>query len=450
MKCILFNSPIYREHSEVKEDYLPPLGLGYIATSLEEAKVNVEIVDCVKERLGIDEIFELLKQQVPDFIGINIFTQNLGTVKEIVEKCPIKTTIIIGGQVVKYIYEEILQWDVSNKLEIVIGEGELILPALINSTCSEEPIVNIGQRYVYKVDKNSRYFPSDLDSVCLNRNILKEDIITNHYEQQEAAIITSRGCMYNCAFCGGAHNLNKDVIIRYRSIFDIENEIQEIISSNSIISSIRVLDDLFLRDRESIVNAILLFERFEKLSWRGMAHILTFVKQLELLPELKQSRCRELFLGIESGSECIRKKINKPGAVAQVIEVVSAILDCGIDVKGYFMYGFPGETNDDANETFLLASKLKEISEKTKGRFRTSVFQFRPYHGTQLYNKIIESGQEIAMISSNTALNVLDRRSQFNFQSGNYSNIDSDKLIEYILKTQKISEVSNAGINNKL
>ncbi len=444
MKCILINSPIYRERFEVKEDYLPPLGLGYIASNLEKLGVNVEIVDCVKERLGIAEIFELLKQQIPDFIGINVFTQNFETVKEIVERCPIKTTIIIGGQVVKCIYEEILQWNVSNKLEVVIGEGELILPALINGTCSEEPIVNKGQKNVFRVAKNSCYFPSDLNSIRLNRKMLKEDIITNHYGQKEAAIITSRGCMYNCAFCGGAHNLNQDVTIRYRSISDVENEIREIISANPNISSIRVLDDLFLRDQKSINNAVLLFERLKNLSWRGMAHILTFVKRLELLPSLKQNGCREMFIGIESGSERIRENINKPGSVNQIIEVISAILESGIDVKGYFMFGFPSETTIEADETYFLASSLKEISRKTVGNFRSSVFQFRPYHGTQLYNEIIESGREIAMISSNTDLNILNGRSQFNFQSGNYSNMDADKLNEYILKTQNLSEVSNA------
>lgn len=74
MKCILLNSPIYRERSEVKEDYLPPLGLGYIATTLEKSGVDVDIVDCVREHFGVDEIFKLLEQQTPDFVGVNIFT----------------------------------------------------------------------------------------------------------------------------------------------------------------------------------------------------------------------------------------------------------------------------------------------------------------------------------------------------------------------------------------
>lgn len=174
-----------------------------------------------------------------------------------------------------------------------------------------------------------------------------------------------------------------------------------------------------------------------------MAHILTFIKSLELLPELRQSGCREIFIGIESGSERIRKKINKPGTTKQIENVISAILQSGIDVKGYFMFGFPSETTVDAEATYTLALRLKNISKSTKGIFRTSVFQFRPYHGTQLYKEIIRSGRKMNPISSNDSLNVIDRRSQFNFQSGNYSDIEDYTLNQYILKTQALSEVPN-------
>jgi len=132
MKCLLLNSPIYRERSEAKEDYLPPLGLGYIATHLSDSGIDVGIIDCVKERYGVNEIFELITQQQPEFIGINIFTQNYKIVKEIIENCPVEATLIIGGQVVKSIYNEILQWDVKKSLVIVIGEGELLMPTILN------------------------------------------------------------------------------------------------------------------------------------------------------------------------------------------------------------------------------------------------------------------------------------------------------------------------------
>lgn len=443
MNCLLLNSPIYRESSEAQEDYLPPLGLGYIATHLSASGIDAEIIDCVKERYGVREIFTLLQTRRPDVIGINIFTQNFEIVKDILENCPIEATIIIGGQVVKCIYTEIIQWNVENQLIIIIGEGELILPSILNGECSEDPVYSTLNKNVYRVDKSSAYYPSNLSNVRLDRLLLKDDVVTNHYGEKEVSIITSRGCMYDCAFCGGAHNLNKDVTVRYRETSDVEREISEIISTQSEISSIRILDDLFLRDEKSINNAITMFNKFPTLSWRGMAHILTFLRSFESLPQLKQSGCREIFVGIESGSERMRKAINKPGTRQQVEAVVSALLHSGIDVKGYFMFGFPNETINNAEETYSLALRLKKISFDTRGRFRFSVFQFRPYHGTQLYNEIIKSGREIGSIKSNNKLNVVTGRSQFKFQSGNYSEIEDAILNEYILKTQKLSEVSH-------
>ena len=57
MKFMLLNSPLYWNSSNVEEDYLPPLGLGYIATYLKKANIDVELVDCVQQRLGVKEIF---------------------------------------------------------------------------------------------------------------------------------------------------------------------------------------------------------------------------------------------------------------------------------------------------------------------------------------------------------------------------------------------------------
>jgi radical SAM superfamily enzyme YgiQ (UPF0313 family) len=445
MKGLLLNSPIYEIRSNVEEEYLPPLGLGYIATHLMASGIDVEIIDCVKERFGVEEIFDLLRRERPEYIGINVFTQNYEIVKKIVENCPVTARIIIGGQVIKYIYSEVLKWNIKNELILIIGEGELLLPAILNGSCCEAPVSDVPGKTVYRVNKNSNYFPRDLSFVHFDRTLLKGSVVTNHYYEKESSIITSRGCMYNCTFCGGSRNLNRDVAIRYRNIGDVDCEIREIITAHPEVVSIRVLDDLFLRNGTSINNAIEMFRNYTTISWRGMAHVLTFVtsKMLDTLQQLKISGCRELFIGIESGSERMRKKINKPGTVEQVIKVITAILQEGIDVKGYFMYGFLNETVADANATYALASRLKDIAQNTKAKFRVSVFQFRPYHGTQLYNEIVESGQTIHPIRSNDTLNIVSGRSQFNFQSGNYSEIEDNILSKYILDTQNLSDVAH-------
>ncbi|MFP3153374.1 B12-binding domain-containing radical SAM protein [Lachnospiraceae bacterium ZAX-1] len=440
MSCILLNSPIYWNSTDANEEYLPPIGLGYIATQLLDSNIEVEIVDCVKLQLGVNEVISILADKKPAYIGINIFTQNYDIVKHIAENCPAGSSLIIGGQVVKHIYLEILAWPIKNKLMIIIGEGELVVPAIIKGNATENPLVAEGDKKVYIVNQDSVYFPRDLSKIHLSRTFLGKEIIKNHYGRSEAAIITSRGCMYDCAFCGGARSLNKDIAIRIRTPEDITLEISEIGKVHPSVTYIRILDDLFLRNRDSIKDAINLFNQFPSLSWRGMAHALSFVNSLDLMDGVFKSGCNELFIGIESGSDKIRKKINKVGNIEQVVSTIAAILNAGIDVKGYFIYGFPTETLEDFDMTFSLASKLKLLSKSTVGNFRCSVFQFRPYHGTKLYKEILQSGHLIKSVVANTNINVLPNRSQFNFQSGNYSEVNSEILEDYILRTQRLSE----------
>lgn len=126
----------------------------------------------------------------------------------------------------------------------------------------------------------------------------------------------------------------------------------------------------------------------------------------------------------------------KAGTTEQVFDVILKIIHIGIDVKIYLMFGFPDETAEDAEKTYVLAKRLKDISLHTKGQIRTSVFQFHPYHGTKIYDELISSGKKILNIKSNEALNSLQKRSQFNFQSGNYSKMSDEILSDYIVKTQ--------------
>lgn len=442
-KFILLNSPIFEEVSNENEEYLPPLGLGYIATYLGKEKIDVEIIDCVKERKSKEEIIKFINNSSFTYISTNIFTTNYEIVKEIVENITINCEIFIGGQVVKSIFQDILKWNVKNRVNIIIGEGELIIPQLVLGKCEQEPEKVESNKFVYRVNKESKYFPKDVSKISLNRDCLKEEVIINHYSEKEVSIITSRGCIYDCAFCGGASSLNKDSNPRIRTKESIIQEIKEIVSRYSDVRSIRILDDLFLRNKESIDIVKEIFSNFPELSWRGMAHVGVLKNTFSKIEDLKESRCKELFIGIESGSNKIREKIRKSGTIKDILEVSSKILEVGIDLKGYFIYGFPEETEEDFKKTFELAEKIKEISLKTLGQFRTSVFQFRPYHGTQLYNEIIKIRGSIPECKTNNSLNSNKEekgRNQFNFTSGNYSKASDAKLEEYILKTQKLTK----------
>lgn len=428
-QVVLFNSPIYPESQDDKEEHLPPLGLGYIATELNRAGIPAEIVDCVHDQLGIDEIVKIINKGSFDCVGFNIFSINIEIVKAILLRLERSVHVFLGGKVVEYIWDEVSHWGYRYPITAIIGEGELIFPALILNNCIENPIATEGSFSVYRVDSNSVYYPKDLDAISLDRTLFCGREIKNRFGLLESCIVASRGCIYNCAFCGGAQDSNPNITPRYRSCPNISNEIKAIIQLSPATKSIRILDDLFLRDRKSIIDACNIFNAFPQIHWRCMAHVQSFINNLDMIGALKKSGCDEVFIGIESGSPEIRRKIQKAGSIEDVIRCVESLLQVGISVKGYFICGFPGETAQQINETVNLALMLKRIEGSLNASFRASAFQFRPYHGTKLYNEITASGHHPIFTNGDE---LTSTKKQYNFSSGNYSCISNDVLAKSI------------------
>lgn len=444
-KVLLINSPLYNKKVADKEDYLPPYGLGYIATNLKENNINVKIIDAVYMNYTLNELLSIIETEKPTAVGINIFSVNFELVKTLIEQCKTKTKFIVGGKSTRFLNDEIMDFNSDNEINIVIGEGEYITKDIVNDEVKEKAVKNKNNRNVYLVNNNSIYFPANLDNVYLDRTFFKDRAIINPYGEIEEAIVTSRECLYNCAFCGGARSLNSDVAVRTRSKENIINELKYIQKLNSNTKSIRILDDLFLKNRASIIDAINIFKQFD-FNFRAMSHIKSLSDSWDLLEELKLAGCTELEIGIESGSDKIRKLIHKVGSVDEVKENIKKVLSAGINVKGYIMYGLPDENIEDCIMSYELAKELYEYSINTKGNFRASSFQFRPYHGTELYNKINAK----IKYEHNDNLDNLTGRQQFNFTAGNFSNCPTRDIENFVILTNKLGDEEFAKSTHKL
>lgn len=424
---VFFNSPIYSESTDDGEEYLPPLGQGYIVSNLLNCGIKACMIDCVQERLGVKQISDLINNSSIHNVAFNVFSVNMDLLNIIVENTNRNVNFYIGGKAIEYIWREMIDWKwKGKKVTYLIGECDWIYCDILKNKCEESPIYSNNNQEVYRVNWKSIYYPSDLDKCILNRELFKDRYILNHYGRLEGCMITSRGCLYNCAFCGGSRYANPGLTIRTNSEERIVSEIESIIKINPEIKSIRVLDDLFLQDRKSILKAITIFNNFEDIHWRCMTHINTFINSEDLLPSLKQCGCDEVFIGIESGSNIIRQQIHKLGSIDDVLNICSRILRVGIDIKGYFICGFPHETKKQMDETVQLAHRLKKLSFDLSGKFRATAFQFRPYHGTEIYDRLIKDGilVEHFMIKNNTS-----SKKQYSYIAGNFSEV-SDEYIK--------------------
>lgn len=443
MKVIIINSPLFREKNDLyDEDSLPPIGLGHIATILDNGGIDVKLIDAVHQRIPLHDLIATLNALKPDFIASNIFTTNYELVKDLFEGINFKTHFIIGGLSTKQLYKDILTWSTTNEIDIVTGDGELITLDIVKNQLKEFPFFAEGNRRVFLVDGKSKYEVKDISNVPLDRNFFLNEPVLHPLGFTEANIVTSRGCIYNCAFCAAARSLNKDYSIREKSETSIVQEVNDILTDYPRVNSIRVLDDLFLKTNATVQKAINVFSNFN-LYWRSMAHVMTFNNVDDsIMNDLKASGCYELFIGIESGSPKILGEINKTKNVDTIVANLTKVFKAGINMKGYFIYGFPDETKEDMEMTFQLANRLKGISIGYGTNFRTSVFQYRPYHGTQIYHDLELKGNNLSVqqILPNQELSGLVGRLQFNFHSGNYSKVDSNVLHDYIYRTINLND----------
>jgi hypothetical protein len=83
-----------------------------------------------------------------------------------------------------------------------------------------------------------------------------------------------------------------------------------------------------------------------------------------LLDKLRRSGCVCLAYGIESGSQRVLDLMKKGFRIKDAQEVIRDTSDAGIAVVANFMFGFPGETDEDFEETlnFIFENKKRFTS----------------------------------------------------------------------------------------
>ena len=74
-------------------------------------------------------------------------------------------------------------------------------------------------------------------------------------------------------------------------------------------------------------------------------------------------------------------------------DVVRRLTGSGINVKGYFIFGFPSETSEEIDATVALIHDLWDITDPLPGGFTASAFEYRPYPGTPDWHRLLATGK---------------------------------------------------------
>ncbi|MBI4655478.1 MAG: cobalamin B12-binding domain-containing protein [Elusimicrobia bacterium] len=376
----------------------PPLGLLYIAAYLKKHfRAQVRVIDAAFEADPVESVLKSVKELSPGILGISSLTAESFLAHRISRAvktaCP-PMPVIIGGP---HPSSE-PSWALEDKNidAAVIGEGEETFYELVRLVHEE------GENWKKSLNKiagiafiedgrlnvtGPREPIQDLDSLPFPawdiidyRRFWKRSGMATLGARPYFTIFISRGCPYQCVFC---HKLFGKTF-RHRSPENIADEISGLLKLGA--GHIEVLDDIANFKKEHF-NSVL-----ETLLDRGLHPVLSFpnairadIMDKDSVDLLKKTGAGEVSVAVETASVRLQKLLKKNLNLQKTNETIDLLAKRRILTRGFFMLGFPTETEEEMRSTIRFAHK--------SNLHIALFFTPNPYRNTELYDMFVKTGK---------------------------------------------------------
>jgi len=312
-----------------------------------------------------DKIVEKAIAAKPDLIAFSCVTGtyrwSLNLAKKIRQRSNIP--IVFGGIHVTSIPEEVMQHDFIDFA--VRGEGEHAMLELLESL-NHNSNVSLGniKNLVYRKDGKVHYNPlrdyiKNLDNLPFPDKSLFYDKIKIWSENY--VILTSRGCPFACTYC--CNNI-------YHTLYQNQNHVRRR-SPENVIAELKLAkekwnprlitftDDVFANSLPWLEKFIPLYKKEIGLPFNCLTHPAILTRRTAEL--LKSGGCWMITIGIQSGSERVRRDIyNRLETNARIEKTIQYARDAGIKLISVdAILGCPTETKDDLEKSFDLYKQIQ-------------------------------------------------------------------------------------------
>ena len=372
----------------------PPLGILYISGYLEDQGIENEVFDTTFSSKTAFHTYLLTHRPRAIGIYVNLMTKLnvLEAIRFLKHHLP-ETVIILGGPEVRYSAENFLRYGADY---IVIGEGEETMSELVTCLVMEPVLEGVvpGRIFETTVDipgiaflKQGNFVQTperqkirDLNELSIpNRKKINLrqylDLWKKHHGKSALSVSTMRGCPYTCKWCSRAvYGLS----YRRRSADKVVEELQEIKEAYDP-DSLWFVDDVFTISHRWLTG---FRDELKKVGLRIPYECITRADRLneEVIMLLKETGCFRVWIGAESGSQKIIDLMDRRVDVNQVRDMIKLTRKHGIEAGTFIMLGYPGETEEDIEET------IRHLKQSNPDHFTITVAY--PIRGTELYQEI--------------------------------------------------------------
>lgn len=337
---------------------VPYLGLLYIASFVrsKKPKSQIKILDYNMNKFSEEDLKKNLDEFKPDFVGISttsIQFKNAVKVAQIIKKS-CNATLVMGGVHPTHRPLEAIEYcDI-----VVVGEGEQTFFEIVD----ERPLEDI-KGILYKengsVKQNAaREFIKDLNDLPTPAYDLV-DLGKYNDVAGFLGIMCSRGCPYNCTFCGSPAMWKR--IVRFLSPQRVVDDIEYLHKTYNC-NYIKFYDDTInipLKRALDVCNEIIRRGLHKEIKFDAMIRANSSFVSKELFEKLKEANFVKIEIGVESGSPKVLKALNKELTVEELENAIKLCKESGIDTWGFFMIGNWDETVFDIFKTWKFIFKTK-------------------------------------------------------------------------------------------
>ena len=385
------------------------IGLRYLASTLRRAGFNVSMVFFKEKNIALDlmelptekeydRLIDLIKDIDPDIIGMGVRSSFFKIASEITHRVQKKIwkPVIWGGTHATVAPEQSIQ--VADM--VCLGEGEHVLLDLAQKLSQNQDISNIQNLWAKasgQIVKNPiRDLFQNVDSLPF-----PDYVNENKYfiENQEISygdpgllafnldIMTSRGCPYHCSYCSNSlfHKLykGKGRIVRQRSVQNVLDEIRTHKKLFPKLKRIDFIDEVFSWDREWVEEFVEHYKKDIRLPFHCMQHPNTTDKGI--MKMLKDAGLERVEIGIQTGSERVRRKVFKrPVSDENLIKTSQIMRDLRIVPFYDVIVDNPFETSEDKKQGLDLLLKMSRP-------FYMHMFSLIYFPNTMLTQKALEA-----------------------------------------------------------
>lgn len=376
---VLLVYPYFNEELDRSIFRYPPLGLGYLASMLRINGISVQLLDCTF--INPERALHIIRQAHPRIVGIYSMVTINHHATNLAKLLRADTELLVaGGPLPSIVPEEFLDvFDI-----VVRHEGEHTFLEIVRHHLDGNPWYNVQGIAFQDEGGNCRVTPvrpfeKDLDSLPFPARDLFPNKSYQHFWKTQhgytvTSQITTRGCPYLCDFCS---NPIFGQSYRERSALNVVNEMKEIEKLGY--DRVFFTDDCFTQNLKRVekICDILIREKLD-LEWMCLSR----ADRLDETTAIKMARagCVQVFFGIESGDERMLKVMNKRIIPNDVETSIKSAKNAGIATGGFFILGYPGESNASLLQTLRFSSSLPLD-------YLSYSFPY-PIVGTGLYTKV--------------------------------------------------------------